>query len=91
MITLAEYNHLRIPDYALPYLVNCDDSGLSQDDKQAIDNYMSQYYTLAEFYNAQVIVDIESYLDEFVESFFTWTPEFGLACNVYMCTILIVK
>lgn len=93
MITLAEYKGLRIPDYALLYLVNNDDSGLSPDEKRAIDDYMSQYYMLAEFHNADVIFSVDTDPDtgDFQESFFSWIPEFGLGCNVYVCTILIVK
>ena len=88
MKTIADWDNLKIPDYSLPYLINGDDNGLSDEDRNTIDGYMLQYYELAEENNGHVIIGFE-HSDE--EPFFTWNPEFGLACNVMTCTIQIVK
>lgn len=87
MDPIAEYNE-RIPDYALPYLINADDSGLTSQDKTIVDNYMQFFYTQADNNNANVIIGIDN-LDS--DPYFTWRPAFGLACNVMDCTILILK
>jgi hypothetical protein len=76
MTTLEAYDELRVPCYALPYLVNGDSSGLEPED-------------IAQGLNAQVIFSVGG-LDS-NESYFTNSPEFGLACDVEDCTILIVE
>ena len=80
---------VRMPDYALPYLINCDDSGLNFDDIQAIDRYMAPFYkTACDYKMGDVIV---SPTDENPEPYFTWNPAFGLACDVIDCTIVILS
>ena len=79
------YNNLRIPTYALSYLINGDNSGLDDQDKQNIDSYMSKFYNLAEDHDGYVIFSQEN-----EEEYFSSHPEFGLACNVQDCIILIV-
>jgi hypothetical protein len=78
---------VKMPDYALPYLINGDDSGLNESDKIAIDNYMTQFYAELSDINDQIIFDYDSEL----ESYFTWNPAFGLTCNVVDFTIAIMK
>jgi hypothetical protein len=85
MNTIESYNNLPIPGYALPYLVNGDDSGIEPDDKQAIDNYMAQFYQTAQNCGGGVVISVESN-----EGYFTHYPEFGLPCNCYDCTIAIL-
>jgi len=84
MKTIKEYE-INLPDYSLSYLINADSSGLSEEEVKTIDNYMRFYYNLAKFDNASVIISPEE------ESFFTWNPAFGLACDCTKATILIVK
>lgn len=87
MRTLHKYDHLPIPDYALPYLINGDASGLEEEDKRKADEYMQQYYDLAAKYGGDVIFTTEG--DE-PEAYFYHRPEFGLPCNVVDCVVLIV-
>ena len=76
---IAEYNEVKIPSYALCYLINNDSSGLDIDDIKIIDDYMEQ------FYNDGFVI-IAPCDDDF---YFTWSPAFGLACNVLDCTIIV--
>ena len=85
MKTVKEYTELRIPDYALPYLVNDDASGLDEADKRNIDAYMQQFYDEADKVKGDVIFN---YDDQ--DGYFSSHPAFGLACNVMECEILIV-
>jgi hypothetical protein len=86
MKTIAEYT-VKIPDYALPYLINGDKSGLAEQDIKSIDSYMDkEFYGVAREQNASVIISPSE-----EESYFTWRPAFGLACNVVDCTILLVE
>lgn len=135
METVKKYVGLKIPTWALSYLVNADDSGLSEKEKQMVDSYMKVYEDIADFENGSYIFSIETYQqdfedaedcliteieyelnsfdgeiggivwdrlinnvvflkrikDEYKEPYFTWSPEFGLPCDVQDCTILIVK
>jgi hypothetical protein len=86
MKTVAEYTKLKIPSYALSYLVNDDASGLEEKDIAATDAYMQQYYEEAKKAGGHVIF---SPSDQ--EPYFTHTPEYGLPCDVVECTVLIVK
>lgn len=85
MKTIAEYE-VRIPDYALCYIVNDDSSGLSEEDKKNIDNFFQKYKDIAEQNNGTVNFGYDS--DQ--ESYFTWHPAFGLTCNVYDAIIQIL-
>jgi hypothetical protein len=85
MKTVAEYTELKIPSYALSYLVNADASGLDDKDIAATDNYMLQYYKEAVKAGGHVIF---SPSDQ--EPYFAHSPEYGLPCDVVDCTVLIV-
>ena len=76
---------VKLPDYSLSYLINGDSTGLTDDDKAAIDRYMDDYYNTALLYHGDVVIELESQ-----EGYFTWYPPFGLACNVYDCVIAIL-
>lgn len=78
----------KIPDYALPYLINGDDSGISMEDKKIIDQWESTYLAIAEDWKGIFEVALPS--NENWESYFTGNPEFGLACNVVDCTLLVL-
>lgn len=86
MKTVAVY-HKNIPAYALPYLVNSDPSGLDLHDITAIDAFMAEFEEQAEQAHGSVIFAP----DPDAEPHFTWSPAFGLACEVEPCTILIVN
>lgn len=91
MITVKLYEE-RIPEYALNYVINGNDEGLTKNDIKLVDSFISQFYQEAHQLSIDtgikhnVIVSLES-----EDSFFTWTPSFGLGCTVYDCKILIVK
>lgn len=86
MMTISEYTELAVPDYALSYLVNGDSSGIDDDDKKTIDEWYQQFIDEAQAVSGHIIFDASS-----EDSYFTWDPEFGLACECCNCTILIVK
>ena len=75
-----------IPAYALSYLVNGDDSGLEEEDIEAIDNFMEQFHREADEIKGYIVIDVIS-----KDPFFTHNPAFGLACDCYECNICIIK
>jgi hypothetical protein len=77
----------KIPDYALSYLINGDNSGITSEDIKVIDDYMEEFYNEAESCNGNVVIELT---EDQEESYFTWSPAFGLACNVYDCNIAIL-
>ena len=97
MHKISEYTELKIPDYALSYLVNADSSGLETEDIESIDSFMEQFYTEAKENHGHVIFSIDEITDndgdilEYQEPYFCSCPRFGLPCDVVDCTVLIVK
>lgn len=85
MKTQATYD-VKLPSYAVCYLINDDDSGITEQDKKLIDDYMQQFYDKADTYNGSVVIDIG---DD--EPSFYWKPDFGLACDCYDATITILS
>jgi hypothetical protein len=85
MKTISEYTDLAMPDYALSYLINGDDSGIDAADKENADSYMQQFHEEAKA--AGGFVEIVMHEEE---ASFSRNPEFGLACNCMNCTILIL-
>lgn len=78
MKTIAEYE-VKFPSWALSYVINGDDSGITPEDKRLVDSYMSRF-------PAGAIVDYEAEAGEY----FTWCPEFGLACDVVDAHIIVL-
>jgi len=74
-----ERYEIRIPEYAICYLVNGDDSGLYIDEIKEIDDFMHQF-------DGHYIIS----LDE-KEPYFCSNPAFGLPCNVFDVTVLLQK
>jgi hypothetical protein len=87
MNTVNSYS-VKLPDYSLSYLINGDESGISEEDKNIIDEYMQEFYDESESCNGDVIIGLDD-IDS--EGYFTWSPSFGLACTVFDATILIVN
>jgi hypothetical protein len=83
MKTIEDYE-VRIPDYALSYLVNNDASGLEAGEQIMIDNFMQYFYDRAKELKGYVIFDTTE-----DEGSFVHFPAFGLACNAVKCVILI--
>lgn len=72
-----------MPDYALSYLINGDDSGLDPEDKKAVDNFMKRFYEISNYVNISLV-------DENA-GFFCKNPAFGLPCKCYECSITCLK
>lgn len=87
MKTLREYTELPIPNWAASYLVNGDSSGISESDAKQCDDYMQQFYDEAKEKGGHVIF---SFGEESDSGFFQ-NPEFGLATDCTLSTVLIVK
>ena len=68
----------RVPSWALPYLVNCDASGLDENEVQMIDAWLALSH-----------YEIISPRDE--AEYFSSVPAFGLACDVLDCDCLVRK
>jgi len=69
-VNIKDTYRYQFPAYALPALFNGDDSGMEQED---IDN-------LEAFLKRESYIDTWDCPDE-AEPYFTWNPEFGLACD----------
>ena len=85
---IIETYEVKLPAYALSYIVNGDSSGIDDNDIKAIDNYMKYFYKQADSLDGHVIVSNEENNEE---PYFTFSPDFGLACEVMDYKILIVK
>ena len=47
MRTITKQQNALIPSYALPYLINADASGLTEQDKTIIDRWVKKYVALS--------------------------------------------
>lgn len=87
MKTVLEYDELRVPEYALPLLVNGDASGLPAEDVAAIEAWFGWYVN-----EARVVGGTALFVPGPAEASFTWRPAFGKACNcVFDCVVAILK
>ena len=76
---------LHLLDWKMDYIYNAEIGVLSSDEIKQIDNYLDQF---KENKNDNVVVSIDGNEQE---SYFTNSPEFGLPCDVYDCTIVVFK
>ncbi len=79
-----------IPEYAIPYLVNSDPSGLSKKDIRTIDKWvrdMNRAGLNPCGFTCVKDIDGEMFIDYEAEPYFSWRPAFGEACNVYFCAL----
>lgn len=79
---------INMPDYAMPYLINGDNSGLTEEDIQIIDRWFNRMQRIADNYESVVIIGMPEDGDE---GSFCSDPEFGLACNCFEITITMLK
>ena len=77
---------VKMPTYALCYLINADPSGLEPKEVKLINTSMRFYENIAKMYNGNIV-----YSPVNDEPYFTWNPEFGLACDVIDCEIVILS
>ena len=77
---------VKMPAYAIGYLEYGEGPSLSEEDVDSINIFMATYRVMASQYpGGHVVVE---YGEE--EPYFTWSPPFGLACDVYDATITIL-
>lgn len=76
---------VKLPSYSLSYLINGDDSGLSEEDLGIIDSWYDIILVLAG--NMAVIITT---LQDDQDPYFSTSPEFGLPCDVVDCKILFI-
>lgn len=64
-----------VPTWTLSYLINGDETGLEFGEKEMIEDWLKR----------EGILEVLCPEDADNESYFTWMPPFGLACNVVDC------
>lgn len=84
MKTYKNYE-VKMPTYALSYLVYADDSGLEPQEKDAINRFMEQFYREAHSVSGSLVIS-----PNMDEEYFAYYPAFGLGCNVVDTNILIL-
>jgi len=72
---------VKIPTWALCYLVNIDDSALDAEDKKIVDDWVERMRDGG-------TITVDSVSDE---AYFCRMPAFGLACNVEDCIVIVDK
>lgn len=83
MQTIAKYDDLNIPTWALNYLVNGDSEGLNSGEIAEINKWTMSFEPLDP--KASFLLSTEQ------EEFFTWHPEFGKAATCVTGTVVIAK
>jgi hypothetical protein len=81
MTTIAQYDDLNVPTWALGYLVNHDKQGLNAQEIAQIDSWVQSFLNEASIENARFLLSTEQ------DEFFTKWPEFGLACTCVTGTV----
>ena len=82
------YNTVKVPLWAMSYIFNSDDSGLSESDKSMVEGW---YKTLESRCGVGINKIIISLVDGSDDGYFSWTPEFGLGCTVFDCYIIVTE
>ena len=72
---------MRIPSWALCYLINGDDSGLEPEDVKTVDEWVERTRRGGS-------IDV-CCPDEGTEAYFTNSPAFGLPCDVEDCDVVV--
>ena len=85
----SDYTIESLPSWALPYIVNGDSDGLSEDDILLIEKWENKMLELG--FKPDVFDFVhedengEIYLDPEQEPYFDSLPEFGLPSDCFMC------
>lgn len=85
----ADYTFESIPSWALPYIVNGDSDGLSEEDIALVEKWKNKM--LERGFNPDVFDFVredengELYLEPEQDSYFDSFPAFGLPCECYCC------
>ena len=90
MKTIANYDELNVPEYALSYLVNGDVSGIDKTDLEICRSWFKWYESkAAEVPGAVAQFNVVSSPEGNFDPYFCKSPEFGLPCNCVECEVLI--
>ena len=81
---------VRIPEYALSYLINADDSGIEAEDKINIDLWLTRLSNKWDCTPNDIIINPIEDDNGNWDKEFTWAPAFGLACDVVSCDVVIL-
>jgi len=84
MRTAAEWDELKVPEWALSLLINGDASGLDDAEERMVDEWASRFYRRAAELGGHVVFEVGEGRG------FTWRPEFGLACDCADVTVLVL-
>ena len=85
----SEYTFESLPSWALPYIVNGDSDGLSEDDISLVEKWENKMRERG--FNSDVFDFVredengEIYLEPEQDSYFDSFPAFGLPCECYTC------
>ena len=74
---------VKIPSWALCYLINGDDSGLDAEDKKTVDDWVEKT-------REGGVIDV-CCPEEGEEAYFCSHPAFGLACDVAECDVIVCE
>jgi hypothetical protein len=86
MKTYTRQQNALIPSYALSYLVNGDASGLTDEDKNIIDKWLTGWlWRVDEVDNGSLIISPTG-----EDAHFAHYPEFGLPCDCVECDIIVL-
>ena len=88
METKAEFE-VKIPTWALCYLVNNDYSGITEEDKEMVDKFWDKWQKKADQYECNIVLSFPDDID--AEKYFSPSPVFGLACDVVDCTLAFLQ
>ena len=90
MRKIKRYSQIEsIPEYALNYLINDDQTGLNDDDLTNIKNYLTYWDIItADLPKRKTI--IFSLFENDTESFFSNYPAFGLPCMCVKCNVTVL-
>lgn len=78
----------KVPTWALSYLVNGDYSGITDEDKELVDEFWNKYQNQADIFNCIITLNFPDDIDS--DKYFCPFPAFGLACDVVDCTVVFV-
>lgn len=92
MMQIYDEHTVSMPDYALSYIINGEQGGLTDEEVSFIDKSLQKYYDEAKNVNGDVYIEqvFDPVTLDCKESYFTWFPEFGLPCTCYDVKIFIL-
>ena len=74
----------KIPTWSLPYLINGDSTGLETDEINFIDKWVKDW-------GVEIVSPLTDENNNYIDSYFSSYPLFGLPCEVVDCDILYTR